>query len=340
MPGILNPSEAPRPTCSDAEKTVWKALRTRLPKGWTAWHSLKIRDPKGYLGEGDFVLAHPERGLLVLEVKGGLIRQEGGQWSSNGTPLDKAPLDQARGYLGKLLERLDDFGSCPPAWGAAAVFPDTEFEKQPDQDDLSGVVIGTTQLHWFAESFPGVLKRALPAASPDKARGDWTKRLHKLWGDTWLPSLSLGARVVLGEERRLALDEFQLFTLDALAEHDRALVQGGAGTGKTLIAVEAARRAATDGKKVLLLCFTQPLRKWLSARLSGTGVEVHTVSGFAKELAEAATGPWGAKDLTDSELWRKYYESAMDCCEPRWDVVLVDEAQDLLYEAWFFVRTL
>ncbi|MFL5270911.1 MAG: AAA family ATPase [Anaeromyxobacteraceae bacterium] len=295
---------------------------------------------KGYLGEGDFVLAHPARGLLVLEVKGGHLRQESGQWTSNGTPLDKAPLDQARGYLTKLLGRLDGFGSCPPAWGAAAAVPDTVFDRQPEQADLSDVGLGRTQLHWFAESFPAIVKRALPAASAADARGDWIQRLHKLWGETWVPSLSLGARVKLGEEKRLALDAFQLFTLDALAEHDRALVQGGAGTGKTLIAVEAARRAAQDGKKVLLLCFTQALRKWLAARLAGTGVDVETVSGLAKKVAEAATGPWGAKDLTDSEQWRKYFESAMDCCEPRWDVVLVDEAQDLPYEAWFFVKAL
>ncbi len=340
MPGSLNPSDGPRPTASDAEKAVWKALETRLPTGWTAWHSLKIRNPAGYLGEGDFVLAHPERGLLVLEVKGGLIRQEGGQWSSNGTLLEKSPLDQARNDLDKLLRRLDDFGSHPPSWGAAAVFPDTELDRQPDQDDLNGVILGREQLHWFSESFPGVVKRALPAPRADRARGDWMKRLHKLWGESFIPSLSLGARVVMGEEKRLALDDFQLFALDALAEQNEALVQGGAGTGKTLIAAEAARRAAADGKKVLLLCFTQPLRKWLATRLAGTGVEVQTVSGLAKLVAEAHTGPWGAKDLTDSELWRQYYESAMDACEQRWDVVLVDEAQDFPFEAWCFVKAL
>jgi SEC-C motif-containing protein len=54
------------------------------------------RDHKrGYLGEGDFVLAHPTRGLLVLEVKAGRIEQRDGRWFSNGVPLDEAPRDQA-----------------------------------------------------------------------------------------------------------------------------------------------------------------------------------------------------------------------------------------------------
>jgi len=41
------------------------------------------------------------------------------------------------------------------------------------------------------------------------------------------------------------------------------LVEGGAGTGKTLTAREAACRFATKGEHVLLLCFTNALAEWL-----------------------------------------------------------------------------
>lgn len=336
--GLVHPTEAPRPTTSEAEKEVWSALRKRLPGGWHAWHSLRLRDGKGYLGEGDFVLAHPERGMMVLEVKGGHVEQRDGRWFQNGDPLEASPLTQGLGFQKKLLARLDAYGCQPPAWGVAVAFPDTEFDDTPTSDDLQGAVVGMTQLHWLAEYFDSIVRRALP--KPGAPRGDWIARLHKLWGETWVPSLSLGTRVHLAEEKRFALDERQLAVLDGLLENERVLISGGAGSGKTLVAVEAARRLAADGKKVLLLCFTAPLERWLEARLAGTGVEVDTVSGLAMRIAKQAGVAPAGNDLTSSELWRETYERALDHAEPRWDAVVVDEGQDLTLEAWCLVDAL
>ena len=112
--GTLHPADAPRPTSSEAEKAVWARLKTGLPAGWTAWHSLRIRDDKNLLGETDFVLAHPERGLLVLEVKGGQVEQRDGRWFSNQVPLRHSPLDQALRFLGRLNKRLDQWNCQAP----------------------------------------------------------------------------------------------------------------------------------------------------------------------------------------------------------------------------------
>jgi hypothetical protein len=338
VPGHLHPSDAPRPAKSEAERVVWTALKKGLPPGWTAWHSLRIRDGKNFLGEGDFVLAHPARGLLVLEVKGGRIEQRDGRWFTNGVPFDKAPLDQALGFTKKLVRRLADWNCAPPSYGAALAFPDTDFDGQPQEDALRGVVLGASHLRWLEEALPKVADRALPPAQ--EARGGWIDRLHQMWGETWIPALSLGTRVKALGDRRLSLDEAQLETLDGLLENERVLVRGGAGSGKTLLAVEAARRHAADGKRVLFLCFTAPLRKWLDTRLAGTGVEVHTVSGLAKLMVDSADGVERRADLTANEYWRDVYERAVDLCQPRWDVVVVDEGQDLTFEAWFLVREL
>jgi hypothetical protein len=317
---------------------VWRALRAGLPPGWHAWHSLRIRDRNGYLGEGDFVLAHPSRGLLVVEVKAGRIEQRDGRWFSNGTALDEAPREQAERFLKKLRKRLADVGCQPPAWGIAVCFPDTGSERQPTQDDLAGIVLGASQLPYLKEALPPVVERALPAAGA--AVGPWIDQLHKLWGETWIPSLSLGARARDVAERRLALDPVQLGILEGLLDNERVLVQGGAGSGKTLLAAEAARRHAAAGKKVLLLCFTQPLRKWLAARLQGDGADVFTVSGFAKKVVDGAHGPTALDTVTDSDFWKDLMLRAAELCEQPWDTVVVDEAQDLQEEAWLLVQEL
>jgi hypothetical protein len=332
------PREEPRPAKSQGERAVWKALAKGLPTGWHAWHSLRIRDRNGFLGEGDFVLAHPTRGLLAVEVKGGQVEQRDGRWFQNGKPMDDPPRDQGETFLRKLLRRLADTGCQPPAWGVAVCFPDVEFDRQPTEDDLAGIVLGRAQLPYLKEALPAVVERALPAAR--NPAGPWVDQLHKLWGETWIPSLSLGARVREVAERRLALDTVQLGILEGLLDNERVLVHGGAGSGKTLLAAEAARRHAAAGKKVLVLCFTQPLRKWLGARLQGDGVEVHTVSGFAKGIVEAAGGPAAPDDTTDSEYWKDAMLRAAELCEQRWDTIVVDEAQDLEEEAWLLVQEL
>jgi hypothetical protein len=336
-PGVW-PREEPRPAKSKGERAVWSALRNGLPPGWYAWHSLRIRDKYGYLGEGDFVLAHPTRGLLVVEVKAGRIEQRDGRWFSNGIALDAAPRDQAERFLEKLRRRLAEANCAPPAWGAAVCFPDTAFDRQPTEDDLAGVVIGASHLPYLKEALPPVIDRALPEAR--EPRGAWVEQLHRLWGETWVPSLSLGTRARELAERRFELDPVQLAILESLLENERVLVQGCAGSGKTLLAAEAARRHAALGKKVLVLCFTQPLRKWLAARLGPDGVEVQTVSGFAKAIVDAADGPSAPDDMTDSEYWKEVLLRAGELCDRRWDTVVVDEAQDLQEEAWLLVQEL
>ncbi len=179
--------------------------------------------------------------------------------------------------------------------------------------------------------------RCPPAREP---RGAWIDQLHRLWGETWVPSLSLGTRARELDERRFELDAVQLGILDGLLDNDRVLVQGGAGSGKTLLAAEAARRHVALGKKVLVLCFTKPLGKWLATRLGPDGVEVQTVSGFAKGVVDTAEAAAAPDDGTDSEYWKEVLLRAAELCERRWDTVIVDEAQDLQEEAWLLVQEL
>ena len=155
-----------------------------------------------------------------------------------------------------------------------------------------------------------------------------------------MPSLALGTRAKEAQDQRLSLDPTQLEVLDGLLENDRALVQGGAGSGKTLVAVETARRFAAAGQKVLLLCFTVPLQKWLAARLEGSGVDVVTVSGLAKRLVDSSGGDPASPVITGVEAWGELFARASDHCSRDQDVVIVDEAQDLQFEAWVLVSNL
>ena len=57
----------------------------------------------------------------------------------------------------------------------------------------------------------------------------------------------------------LRLTEQQFAVLDRLRRQRRVSISGGAGTGKTVLALEKARRLAREGSGVLLTCFNRPL---------------------------------------------------------------------------------
>ena len=159
----------------------------------------------------------------------------------------------------------------------------------------------------------------------DNPRGKWIEATHDLWCETWIPRPRLGDRVRLDEQERIQLDEKQLELLDTIGENDRVLVQGGAGTGKTILARESARRQAAAGQKVLMLCFTDALAEWLRSQTQQEGLEVAAVKRFSQSLLEEAGVPFKAEDT--ATFWRNVTLKAASDALPRldhqWDCVVI-----------------
>ena len=258
MPGTLYPPDEPRATKSAAERKLWQRLKTQLPGGWRAWHSLKLRQGSRWQGESDFVIAAPDRGLLVLEVKGGQLELRGGHWYQNGEKLKDSPKSQADGFVRKLAGALRDRGAAHPPYGTACAFPDCDFSGGPTCGDLEGLVIGERQLPYLGEALPALFERAVPPYDLPKD-GKWLATLHELWGETWVPEVKLHDRASDAEARRIQLDEEQLQILDFAGETPRAHVKGGAGSGKTVVARELCIRRAAAGQRVQYFCFTEAL---------------------------------------------------------------------------------
>lgn len=107
-----------------------RALSSGLPNGWTAWHSLRVRSESGWEGEGDFVIATPNHGMIVVEVKSGAIEVRDGQWLQNGRPMDRTPRDQGHAFARLLVQKLAERGvaSAPP-FAVATAFPDLPVQQ-------------------------------------------------------------------------------------------------------------------------------------------------------------------------------------------------------------------
>ena len=141
---------------------------------------------------------------------------------------------------------------------------------------------------------------------------------------------------------RLTEEQCQLFA--RLSANPRVVARGGAGTGKTLIAAEEARRLARQGQNVLYLCFSRNLARYLEHALADVPtITVRTLHSLMNELVEAAGRSSELPDVDENDLFTVFLpELALEMLLESGDVgrfgaVIVDEAQDLLREPYLDV---
>jgi RecA/RadA recombinase len=84
-----------------------------------------------------------------------------------------------------------------------------------------------------------------------------------------LPQRDVVARALENEDAADALTEHQAVILDAIRLLNRVEVRGGAGSGKTFLAMEQARRLAQRGQRVALVCYSHGLASYLE-RITAT----------------------------------------------------------------------
>jgi DNA polymerase III delta prime subunit len=337
LPGLY-PREGIRYKAPPTERRVFDAIRISLPPGWYAWHSMKLCAEGQDFAEADFLIVSPAHGAMILEVKGGAIRKEGGTWFQNDRPMHHSPLDQAHHFKKVLLHRFSELRMPCPNLGVAACFPDSPVNSEITQDDLAGRIIGSESLPFLDRVLPDLLERTIPERrEPQKG---WVSEIHRMWCESWIPERKLSRRKLDDAEIRLRLDREQMKILDMAEENDRVLVQGPPGTGKTVLAMELARREAAKGHRVLFLCYTESLGFELSRCLQHALVTASSIGAFALGLLREQG--FDIIEEYTSEFWEPVTLQA--ACEAlpdiksRWDTIIVDEAQDMGENDWAFIE--
>jgi len=156
----------------------------------------------------------------------------------------------------------------------------------------------------------------------------------------------LASRLAEQEARRITLTNDQIRVLDLLRSRRRVAVSGGAGTGKTVLAVEKARRLAAEGFRTLLTCYNRQLADHLGAICAGVaGLDVmsfHQLCHRQVERANRASGrdlvtearvTYPGKDLYDVQLPNALAYS-LEVLPERYDAIVCDEGQDFREEFW------
>ncbi len=162
--------------------------------------------------------------------------------------------------------------------------------------------------------------------------------LHELLARDFEIASPLATGVASDEAQIVTLSERQFTILDALNAQRRAVILGMAGSGKTLLAAEKARRLAAQGFEVLLTCFNRPLAEYLAATIGRLDrVTVSTFHRLAEKFGQEAglIGPEPAHDTPYFDGLPDVLDRALRTVpEPRFDAIVVDEGQDLDQEWW------
>jgi hypothetical protein len=131
----------------------------------------------------------------------------------------------------------------------------------------------------------------------------------------------------------------QADVLDRLVYLPRVEIRGGAGSGKTWLAVEKARRLTDEGKRVALMCYSRGLAEFLVRRV-GT-LRRRERPAYVGTFHNLGIG-WGVAPGSDddSAYWEEFLPTQMVSLAQalpeaeRFDAIIIDEAQDFA-ESWW-----
>lgn len=344
-------------TESQAELDLKVLFEQKLDPSYTVIHSVPwiARDPKARKakGEVDFVIAHPQHGVLLLEVKGGQIRVERNQWYTRNRfgvekPLDEDPFMQADLNLYPIRDWLTASEHTRrfeyPVFHAVA-FPDTGvFSKSGLRPDIPAeILLDGSQI-------------ASPQKAIEQVFAFWHARYPQLKMEgaaavealvrLMVPTADLTASLAEAFQRegkqieRLTQEQFSI--LKMLRLQNRAAIVGGAGTGKTVLAMEKARRLTDQGRRVLFLCFNRNLASWVKQTLQADDnalLEVLTFHQLTSHMTRrSGLSPSG---VDFNERVADLLQDALDRLRQRpnahadlYDAIIVDEGQDFRDEWW------
>lgn len=324
---------------SSLEGTMFDGL-SQLPDEYYVFHSFKVvtvKDGTITESETDFVIFSPNRGILCIEAKAGHVSYSDGTWCySSGVEMRHGgPFEQARSNMRRLMHLFEDKGlkdeirHCKFLY--AVWFPSVD-RAYLDRVNLPSDADHRTVLTKDDIFNPEPkIEEIFSLSVPTKTKTTLTSQQSRLIINRILsPSFDLFVSctldIDLGRHAFRKMIREQSSVIDFLEDQPSAAINGAAGTGKTVLAIEKAQRSALPGDKVLFLCYNRFLRDDLAAKYSNENIDYYTIDGLATYLL--GTMSYDVQALDD-----KLAEIFLQGRFP-YKHVIVDEGQDFGQERY------
>ena len=299
-PSFIN-KQSPR-----GERDIFKILKAQPgTEDWTVLHSFNLPDHGvRRKGEIDFLIMIPEKGIVVLEVKShDSIARVNGMWEyGDEKPIRRSPFEQAESAMYQFQKRIGVLGNGIPLASAVA-FTHTRFAEPSvewhqwqviDQASMNPEALVASLLNVAEENLKALAGMKLDPQR--RAAAAWYDPRRKLPTSELIETITSTIRGdfevhvdprLLHEQREIEYKEFineQFEAIDAMSEEVQILFEGAAGTGKTLLAIEEARRSVNEDFKTLFLCFNRLLGNHLRQSLQDENLSIGTIHSLIRQV--------------------------------------------------------
>lgn len=314
----------------------------------------------------DFLIIHPKKGILFLECKGGLIEYDKMRktWKQNNHFLKTSPFDQAKNGQYTLINLLkEEFGEekvfksgetakVTPQWVkkipifTAAIFPNTPRIKGALPPDIKPeMILWAENLENLEKSINIVFD--LSEKSYSMIDDEKNNLIKTLIGD----NLKSPFKDILkyGEHHQeMQFNKTQQQFISSWFDNSKIIIKGLAGTGKTLLAAKTAIKKEYKDKKVLILTKTVGISKFLQVLINKrtdenfNNIMIINIDKFVNLISRKLKIPIDIvpsnflekREFYDTKNPKKCLEIFNDLPDERFDLVIVDEAQDF-HQNWF-----
>lgn len=330
---IMYPERPKEFSINSKEDLMFEAL-SKLPDTYYIFHSFKIVkviDNKIYESETDFVIFNPQKGILCIEAKAGNVKYEEGKWMYGSDILmsHDGPYHQASNNKWKLSMLIKKYrleyllNKCKllhAVWFPSIPKHKLEEVSLPPEADLR-ITLTSESIDNIEEDVSKIFDIQLP--NNVKTELD-TKETNLILNRILAPHFNLISipEIKLNHKRQVfkkMLNE-QICLLNYLEEQNNAIINGMAGTGKTVMALEKARRHSINNEKVLFLCYNYYLKEYLKSNFEYENVDFMTIDGLACKLTN--------NSKPDYELLNEVLIEMYDRGIFPYKHVIIDEGQD------------
>ncbi|MGN7246806.1 NERD domain-containing protein [Janibacter anophelis] len=349
MPPRLVPDD-PRFT-NESERVVWERLRDSLRPEDTLIANFRLTDTRKD-HEADLVVVMPDVGVVVVEVKGGGVRIDDGRWTirrhGTGVPID--PVGQARDTRYAIRQYIEsdrrwaDSSRSKVRFAHAVVTPFVGLGLDFDLPDCPRWMIHDREdLPRLAERLADIpLGFETHCRVPSEDDCEVIVDILTARGTSAVPTVADEADE--REARADRLTQEQSLVLDVTRLLRRVEIRGGAGSGKTVLALTQAKQLTAGhrgrtAERVALLCYSIGLATWFKREVaSWPHRQRPAFVGTFEELGNRWGVPSGSRE--DPAYWeetmpRLMAERAAELPPgERFDSFVVDEAQDFA-ESWW-----
>ena len=144
----------------------------------------------------------------------------------------------------------------------------------------------------------------------------------------FVPSMSDVLRDQYDKIKKFTDQQFEIF--DSHSTRKRILVNGGPGTGKTIIAIEMAKRYAHQKKRVLFTCYTKNLGDWIRSNFSPNELQFISIGN----IHSISRSILNRNSIPKEEFLEKVPYLLLEYLENKklkpFEALILDEAQDLM----------